>query len=262
MRISSLRGLDSFSFLLSILQSQNATFQDLIINSASPIGTPALNTFAPESLLVLSTRPPIHDELDESGPSRTVERTECELEIRLFAALRPLFASCKRDFIEIAPEISACSTVGLGLSSKDKPKRRATYFQNGSLPGYQTFYPLNDTPRGQAASAADRHRTVVFVIITGPLWDAGPRLLASFGLNQEISLVWAYLLKNRYWAEFTLDVRKPRFLMAELECTSDIRGGPIHKDPHKNENGALLPFPETLSFASSWGVRRLIDKPL
>lgn len=179
-------------------------------------------------LLVLPTRPPIHDPLHEER--RKIYSSNTTFEAKVFKALKDYFKVCSRTHMKLSKPMASL----LEPSFKNRADIHFTLYSGAWYKEYKKYGAYRFEP-------AEHHpkRTAAYLVRINHLWENGPALLVAFGMGGVETLVWLYLLRRRYPAL----LETPGFVMAELEGTSF---------PKKNR-------PFRLDFAEEWNVNLLIE---
>jgi len=179
-------------------------------------------------LLVLPTRPPIHDYRHEER--RKIYPSNTTFEATVFAALKAYFKVCSRTHMKLSKRMAA-------LLKPPFKNRADIYFTLYSGAWYRE-YKKYDAFRFEPAEQHPK-RTAAYLVRINHLWENGPSLLAVFSMGGVETLVWLYLLRRRYPDL----LETPGFVMAELEGKSF---------PKVNR-------PLRLDFAEDWKVNLLIQ---
>ena len=230
-RIHQLRDGDAFSELAAALYSRNYSYGGLFLNlppdEPERVSSVDVSFLTSLDLLVLNTRPPVHD--IEEEVNRPVPESHTDLEERIFQAVQRYFEKCSRSHILLAKPIAK------QLPSQFRNRANIMFRQNlnGSYLKHRAYGErLWQKPAVEGLTA--------FYLIQVPhLWEGGPGLLAAFGMAGTETLAWNYLLRTRFphW------IRTYEFLMAEVL-------------PAK-----LPPLPTDLSFADNWDVKPILSIP-
>jgi hypothetical protein len=209
-------------YLITALTEQGYKYADPIFNfpSHGVDLTDVDDTYLGENdLIVLTTRPPMHDW--EVGERKGFKRSFTTTEQKLFRALGKSIQSCTRVEVVLTPAAAA--------TSPEVARRRSNWFyQFGS-----TYRRYGDpvTRKFVKVQPSDA-RTAVFLIYEAHAWPGGPGLLAAFGMGGTETLVWCQRLAKEYRH---LLCTTP-FVMAEM------RTGPVPERPH------------SMDFARTWEV--------
>ncbi len=233
-RIHQLRDGDAFAELSPILFARGYEFGGLLLN-LPPGNKHALrhidvSHLTASDLLVLNTRPPVHDE--KMGVNRPVLTSHNTLEAEIFHALDPYYF-----------EICARSQMLLSESMADKllsgfKDRANILFRMNRDGSYLKHRGRRD--RYWQKLPDEKKLTAAYLIQIPQLWEDGPGLLAAFGMAGTETLAWNYLLRTRFqdW------IGCYQFLMAEIVP------------------GQLPADPTSLSFADQWEVTPILTVPL
>lgn len=123
-------------------------------------------------LLVLTTRPPLDDEDEQSR--RTVDRSHTSLENRIFETLRNYFRYCSRSEVLLSERLTARFP-----AEADAKHKRSVSFKNYSV-----------------ASYIGSDDTAFYLIFVPHCWQDGPGLLCAFGMGGPETLIWTHLLRT------------------------------------------------------------------
>jgi hypothetical protein len=173
-----------------------------------------------QDFLLLTTRPPMDDELSDKHP---LKRTGSDLEIVIFNVLRKeCFQTCKRIKIDLCEHLNAVMQPGF-------EKRLSSRF-------YSTGSDAPFMERNAKTNSWQRSDSSAGYLVHVPLGDGLPHLLAVFGMNGPLSLLWAYRLRTM--RELAWVIEEPSFVMAEIVMTVGIPQRPV-----------------TLGFCDGWDVK-------
>ena len=165
-------------------------------------------------LLVLTTRPPLHDQVGIIPPHRKVIRAaKTELEAVLFEELSKYFEFCTRKHVQLTKH--AVSRLRVEQPSKWAHVELYEYSGAEIQKHYVGPEPLKPEP--------DRHSTIAFFLRANRLPKINCDFVASFGMDGYGTLIWNRLIRVCYpeWLE------SPRFVMAELIYRKAIPPKPI-----------------------------------
>jgi hypothetical protein len=219
-----LRDGDAALCLLPALEEHGYRYAGPIFNypSAGPDLIPLDVSFLRKTdLLLLTTRPPIHD--SAVGDKKGIPRSYTMFEEKLFEGpLRERFERCARSEILLTNETAAISA--------EIAKRQAIVFRQNGGAMYQSYgSPIT---REWRRFKKPPPLTAAFLLYSEQAWPGGPALLAAFGMGGTETLVWCYQLATRFrHLLFTTP-----FAMAELRT-----------EP-------LAERPTSIAFADSWEV--------
>ncbi len=209
-RLHELRDGEAFAEIQGALHELGFTYGGLLLNYPLQPQLDVLPTYDPADVIVLTTRPPLDDEL--GWDRKKIERSYTKLEHEILAHVRPLFRTCRRTVIQLARPLAdelgtfmdrASITFGVyGAPKKDTPAAVsvAVYKATG-----------NPYTRGPKSAPATQPCTSAFLVVRR-LEPNGPTLIVAFGMDGIMTLVWCYLLRTR----FPHLLRSPRFVMAEI----------------------------------------------
>lgn len=177
----------------------------------------------PQDLLVLTTRPPLHDWDD--GDRNRVHRSHTTLEEKVFTCIKRHLTHCSRSKVTVSDtHARAWSEVARMVNVQFRLKRGA------KIDAVMTYG--SDTWQRDLASTPT---TVAYLIFEAHAWEGGPGLLVSFGMSGTDTLAWNFILATQY-PELIASVP---FVMAEI--TAEER-------PAR---------PQTLEFLRHWQIRLL-----
>ena len=231
-RIHQLRDSDAFSELAAALYSRDYRYGGLFLNlppdepqKESAVDVSSLTS---SDLLVLNTRPPLHDKEEEVN--RPVPVSGTDLEKRIFRAVQRYLEKCSRSHILLAKHLAdqLPEQFRNRANIMFRQNRDASYIKHRE---YGTRLWQKPTVEGL---------TAVYLIQIQQVWEDGPGLLVAFGMAGTETLAWNYLLRTKFphW------LGSYEFLMAE-----------VLRDP-------LPTQPATLSFADNWNIVPVLQVPL
>jgi hypothetical protein len=186
------------------------------------------NGVSKDDVILLATRPPIHDV--DAGDRQVVERSGTGLEQRVFDAFGRFFERCSRSQIVLTRRAAAW------LLDKYANRANVQFRQYGGarFDAYQ-----RSGSAGWDRNTAANYRTAAYLLYLPAIDSEGPGLLSAFGVDGQSTLLWTSFLRGRlrHWVP-PLGTEEV-FLMAEIEFD--------HRPP----------TPPDLGFADSWRVTRL-----
>lgn len=229
-----LRDADAALFIAPVLSDKGFRYSGLILNVPSlPRRSPAnglisvddsVPPLGPDDLLVLTTRPPLHD-WDEGNRSQ-VDRSYNTLEDRVLKPLRRVFERCSRVHVKLSRDVAGESV----LSAKYANVK----FGDGQGAPLQRHQPLGHS---KWSRPSDKQLTLFYLVYISALWPSGPQLLTAFGMGGLQTLVWGYRLGRDYGNHVTTR----EFLIAEAVQTVP----------------PLAPL--TMNFADEWAIHSSAD---
>ena len=229
MRAHQVRDGDAFLELLPLLNHRGYQYEGLLLNPPSEKREDApvvdISFLSASDLIVLTTRPPLHDV--EAGDKRPIRRSYTNLEDLVFDALRPKYLTYSaRSRITLSESIAQT----LKPDFKDKAD---IIFHSAVGSSYVRYRSSHEQ---SYHNARGDKRTAVYLIQVPSIWPGGPKLLVSFAMAGTETLIWNHLLRTRFsdWLE------SYEFLIAEL---------------------GLRPIPEKpfdLSFAEDWELTPML----
>lgn len=242
-RIHEIRDGDAFAELSAAISeskvlSTKYKYFGLILNYPDALHSPELHDFNSEDILVLTTRPPLDDDLESD--KKAINRSGTGLEISVLdETLRSQFDCCSRARVMINEKFAGFMT------HPDRSEVEFHVFQDTEHGGHKSRYKrFRDV---HAQKGTEEHKwhdpggqnlTAAYMTLTR-IKD-GPMLLNAFGMGGQTTLIWCYLLRTK----FAHLLRSPRFVIAEIETESR----PLR--------------PATLSFALESKVTLLLNHPL
>ena len=227
-RLHALRDGDAFAELALALSEQDLTYGELILNHPLSARQPNLDS---SDLLVLTTRPPLHD---DPFDRRFIKRSETPLEKAILNAIGPCFGACRRSYLKLSEDMAR------ELKYPNRGEIEFRTYRGAHYKRFRTPYTQSKTDHKWEIPPTPM-ATAVFLLLMR-LWDDGPMLLNAYGMDGTSTLIWCYLLRTVY--QRMLNVETPRFVMAEI---------------------ITAPIPDsaaTLEFAKQWNVELLLDHPL
>jgi hypothetical protein len=202
------------------------TYGGVFLNWSYPHGTADTSTadlerlgMGEQDLLLLTTRPPIHD---EPGDKHPLVKSGSDVEAEMLRSLeRQCFATCKRTCIALREHLKGAMQPGF-------EKRFRSRF-------YSTGAEAPHVERERGSKKAVRGSTSAGYLVHVPLGNGRPGVLAVFGMSGTMTLIWAYRLSRMPELEWALEA--PSLLMAEISLTEGI--------PER---------PATLGFSDQWSI--------
>lgn len=222
-----LRDGDAALELSDVLFSEGYRYGGLILNypTEGKLDRRALDdTFLkPRDLVLLTTRPPLDDTVDQ--PRKRLDRSYTTLEEKIFAALRQYFQHCSRSQVIISEGVA---------------RQLPGTFNKRNIQFKQNLSPVYDACDGRKYSGRPP-LTAVYLVSIPEAWTGGPGLLCVFGMGGKETLGWTHLLRTRYNGLVPRLLKSGGMIMAEIE-QQEIR----------------VP-PDSLSFSQDWKMEILID---
>jgi hypothetical protein len=228
-QLRQLRDGDAGWLMGKAIEEQGYTFEGPIINYPSPgpelipVDTSRLR---PTDLLLLTTRPPMHDRA--FGEKRYIQRSYTTLEDDLFTrALSRYLERCSRTSVVLTDEAA-------GISPEIARRQSCTFRQNAGATYYRYGSPTTGGWR-RFKKREPQRLTAAYLVYQEHAWPGGPALLAAFGMGGQETLVWCYrLARDLSHLLFTTS-----FVMAELRA-------PLLAEP-----------PIWMDFAKDWEIEIL-----
>ena len=223
-----LRDAEAAAHIIPLLCKMGRRYVGAIVNYPSPgpdIIPYDLTVWNENDLLLLVTRPPMHDAL--YGTLHHIPRSFTQLEDTLFRGpLAHCFDECARHVARLTDEVAALSP--------EIAARQAMEFHQHNGASYQAY----GSPRNRPFTRFTRRtpaRSAAFLVYAEHAWPGGPALLAAFGMGGVETLVWIYHLTTRF---------------PHLLCTTPFAMGEITYGP-------LTDGLDPMGFANKWDVRIL-----
>jgi hypothetical protein len=193
-----------------------------------------LSSFNGSDLIVITTRPPLHDEKE----AKRIPRSYSTLEDVIFTYLESnFFRNCTRAQITLTGKLRK-------KFPKDETWKTNLEFREKKWPNYHPGTYLTSSSKDIPKESVNR--TALYFLYVDRIADwptpESPGLLLLFGLGGLDTLVWAYSLRTRF--PELLNLQSPRFLMAEME-KQDLPTPPMN-----------------LSFSDEWLIETIVDIPL
>jgi hypothetical protein len=231
-----LRDADAFTEISPALYQQEYEYGGIILNypvipktEKPPLRWVDDSFIKPDDLIVMTTRPPIHDHISEYR--KKVLRSFTTLEKKLFDKLDPYLKISTRLLMEITPELAA------KLPRAYKNRACIEVLESGA-----TYKSLRTQRAGRPQSGRNPVRTACYFFYLPRTRNRDHNLLCVFGMGGTETLIWSYLLRTRFPKKLILD--RPRFILAELY--------PMR----------IPKRPDDLSFADRWKLDFIADIPL
>jgi hypothetical protein len=168
-------------------------------------------------LLVLPTRPPVHDK--EHGDKRTIATSGSWLEKKVFRSLKAVFRTCSRSHIILSTGIER-------LLPKETADHCDIVFRQSTGAWYERYRKNAETQWVDLSRLRNRPRTTAgYLVYTPNLWSDGPSLLAAFGLGGLETLIWARILRTHLSSivQEAVQNKVGRLVMGEFDIPRDIR---------------------------------------
>ena len=216
-----LRDGDAATWLLQALWERGFRYAGPIVNYPSIGRATDDPIFCETDLILLATRPPMHDR--DIPDKKRIPRSYTPLERKLFdGPLSEHFKRCARSEVLLMDETAS-------ISAEIAARQSMLFRQNGGA----TYQSYGSPVTGEWRHFKAAHPlTAAFLLYAEHAWPGGPGLLAAFGMGGTETLVWCYLLATRFQ---DLLCTTP-FAMAELEAP------------------AASGRPTTIAFADTWKV--------
>ena len=137
-----------------------------------------------EDLILLTTRPPMHDQ--HQGDRRQVKRGFTDLEATIFDVCGQFIKKSSRSHIVLTDSASRHLTEGYEGLAEMK------FFVAQGAP----FKALNAHDGKGWSKYRGPEATATFLLHVDSMWEGGPGLLCAFGVDGVATLGWAYRLRH------------------------------------------------------------------
>lgn len=185
-----------------------------------------------KDLIVLTTRPPIHDKDTQSR--KQVKKSDTLLERVIFKNLEDFLEICDREHVRIAE--TCADKFNKGFS--DRAEILYKQYGGAAILDYKAY----DDPR--IFKKNPRNKTMFYIINIPQIWNEGPGLFCFFGMRGLEAYFGAYLLRMKFWRSLNFSFDKPRMVMLEITL------------------GDAPDFPDTLGFVNDWKVEVVMNAAL
>ena len=169
--------------------------------------------FRPSDIVVLTTRPPLHDKVALIRNRKIIHPAKTELEAVLFAALGEYFEFCVRKRVVLTKRGANCLRV--------EHPQKWTHLEFREYCGAEIL--KHHVGPEELKCAADRRSSVGFFFRASGLPAINCDFVASFGMDGLSTLIWNRIIRTRYPEWLT----SPRFVMAELIYKQPFPDKPI-----------------------------------
>lgn len=247
-----LRDGDAYCLLLPALIALGYQAGSTLINhplnpSVQDTSIEDLGFLDEDDLLVVTSRPPIHDTETTMTPKQSKpSKTEFE-QATFFPGLSDYLTYCSRSQIMLHQNQAKL------LKSGYRNRWNVNFFikPNSKKARWESAYDTLDGSRGFEPFQVNR-TTAAYMIHTPPLKmpsGRGPRVLLSFGLSGTVGCAFAHQLSAQKLPEFRglLEdiLRAPGFAMVEITVTRDVPG-----------------FYTSLDFSDDWEYKLITKRPI
>ena len=178
----------------------------------------------PKDRFVCTTRPPLSDFIQDDR--KKVEPSNTSIEDTIFQHYWRYFDRLSRSSIRFSEQANAC------LPRSKKNRGEMGFYQFGC-----TYSSLGELDGKQLPPGILRDSTLACLLSVEELWPGGPGFVGAWGLNAIATLVWNFLLRDRYSAL----LENKGLTVVELE-TTDV---PLQ--------------PDTYEWARDWHVTPLME---
>ncbi|MGD9968153.1 MAG: hypothetical protein AB7T59_16660 [Hyphomonadaceae bacterium] len=135
-------------------------------------------------VLLQTTRPPMHDRVDESR--KRIQQSYTDLESRMFDVWEDYMAWTSRGRVLLHERLHR------SLQPPHDSKRQMAFRQTQGAP-YLDLGDWTGAPLKRTDESTER-RTAVFLLRKNEAWPGGPGLIAAFGMDGTATAVWCYRL--------------------------------------------------------------------
>jgi hypothetical protein len=241
-----LRDGGGYAELMAALLTMGAGPGDIWFNHKPREEDPeaAFRRLSAKDLLVLPTRPPLHDK-GEGQPRRHLRPSGTAFERAVHAPFHLFFRRCARNAVALAEEPAR-------RLPNDKRNRRSTTYYQYTRNGLEVTWAFYKTLEGRKPPSSRDRATAVFLVYVPALWKDGPQLLSAFGMGANETLLWCHLLRTRMTSLLTsvLASPAPRFIMCELGTAASWTSEPLR---------APLDLLTLSAAAEHWQIEPIVD---
>ena len=236
-----LRDGAAFSELSSLLKNQQFEYKGLLFNK--PFHETAYQSIDyrfihPDDLIVLCTRPPLHDE--HYAARKQVNRSFSPLEKSIFEILDQYFEVCARERIRLSQKLS--NHLPDAYKNRADIKFRQNF--NKQDPNAHSNAAYKELRRFELKYSGEippeDERTAAYFLYHPAIWENGPGLMVAFGMGGTETMAWNYLIRHRF-PDFLLE---PCFAMVEISQIT------------------IPEVPVTLDFINAWHTELLLKVAL
>ncbi len=207
----------------------------------------------PDDYVVQTTRPFLHDHLQEGH--KAGERSNTSLEIRVFKFLGQFFERLSRAQVRLSASIAEGLEKAARLRGDDSADKAEIKFlihtrnerARGSYNEFKRRGALKWSQPGAFEKREATYKTAVYLVHAENVLDNGAGLIVAFGMHGLATLAWAYLLrtgKDSSGRALATLIDRPSFVMAEMTV------------------GTMPARPTDLSFLDDWKVEVLLEHPI
>jgi hypothetical protein len=169
--------------------------------------------FQPQDVLVLATRPPLHDKVAMKRRRKVIHAARTELEAALFAELSKHLEYCTRKHVELTKQ--SANRLRSDAGSKWQSLELFEYTNAEIKMHYVGPEPVKP-PK-------NHHSTVAFFLRANAVRGLNCNFIASFGMDGYGTLIWNRIIRKQFphWLD------QPGFIMAELVFKQPIPPKPL-----------------------------------
>jgi hypothetical protein len=207
----------------------------------------------PDDYVVQTTRPFLHDHLQEGH--KAGERSNTSLEIKTFGFLERFFEKLSRAQVRLSASMAQELEKAARLRGDDSANKAEIKFlihtrDERARGSYNEFKRRGALKWSQPSASEKRegiYKTAVYLVHAENVLDNGAGLIVAFGMHGLATLALAYLLRtgtDGSGKALAPLIDCPSFVMAEMTV------------------GTLPTRPNDLSFLSDWKVKILLEHPI
>ena len=240
------RDAAAFTEMMSGLGLDGYRFESIIFNYAlaagakGTVGIEDLSFVRSGDLLVMVTRPPLHDLQVQNR--KYVPRSGTRLEQQIFGAVSRFLEICSRTHLRLQEEVVKAWEQGMGsapLGERIQTPADFKFCQNCDA-RLKSLNTLDLASRARRLDYGRDYRSIGCFIHVPFIEEFGCRLIVSFGMAGMENLIWNRIVRTRYdrW------LKEPVFALAEMNLNR------IPKEP------------VTLNFVDEIPVKVLVEIPV
>jgi hypothetical protein len=204
----------------------------------------------PGDYVVQTTRPFLHDHLQEGR--KAGERSNTSLEIKVFKFLERFFDTLSRAQVRLSAPMAEELEKAARRRGDDSANKAEIKFliqtRNERARGSYNEFERRGALKWSQPSASEKreaiYKTAVYLVHAENVLDNGAGLIVAFGMHGLATLAWAYLLRtgrDSSGRDLAALIDRPSFVMAEMTV------------------GTLPSEPTDLSFLDDWKVEVLLE---
>ncbi len=240
------RDAAAFTEIMSALSGRGCQFESIIFNYAQDCAEDSaagvIDDFRflhRDDLLVMVTRPPLHDEME--GHRKYVPRSGTSLERCVFDAVSDYLRVCSRAHLRLQERVVTAWEEGGRVAPVGEitPTHADFKFCQNCDARLKSWNTLDQARRAHRVDHGREYRSLGCFLHVPHIAEFGCRLIVSFGMGSLENLIWNRIVRTRYsrWLD------EPVFALAEMDLNQ------IPQDP------------VTLHFADDVPVKILMEVP-